>query len=220
MSSKTHRLSDPIHNYIMEHGVRENPFCKALREETASIPYAMMQISPEQGQFMGFITKLIGATRSLEVGTFTGYSSLCVALSLPEDGQLIACDVSEEWTNIGKKYWKEAGVSHKIDLRLAPALDTLQALLDEGRANSFDFAFIDADKINYPRYYEMCLQLVRPGGLLGIDNVLWSGSVADPTIQTADTEAIRLVNRLVHADKRVHLSMLPIGDGLTLVHKK
>lgn len=220
MSSKTHRLSDEIHNYIIDHGVRENIYCQQLREETASLPYAMMQISPEQGQFMQFITKLLGVKRAIEVGTFTGYSSLCVALALPDDGQLIACDINEEWTNIGKKYWKKAEVAKKIDLRLAPAVDTLHHLINDGQSNSFDFAFIDADKLNYPKYYELCLQLLRPGGLLGIDNVLWSGSVADPTVDTEDTNAIRMVNRLVHQDTRVYISMLPIGDGLTLVHKK
>jgi len=179
-----------------------------------------MQVSPEQGQFMRLLIELMGASRAIEVGTFTGYSALQVALALPEDGHLIACDVSEEWTNIGRPFWAADGVDHKIDLRLGPAADTLKSLIAEGKAGTYDFAFIDADKVNYPTYYELCLTLLRPGGLLAIDNVIWGGSVADPNDTDPDTEAIRAVNRRAHGDERITLSMLPIGDGLTLARKR
>jgi predicted O-methyltransferase YrrM len=219
MSSKSLQLTDSLYEYILSNSLREHPLCKALREETAQQELARMQISPEQGQLMSLLIKLMGAEKAIEVGTFTGYSALSVALALPDKGKLIACDVNELWTSIGEKYWKLAGVEHKIKLQLAPAAQTLQALLPE-EAESFDFAFIDADKRNYELYYELCLQLLRPGGLLLIDNVLWSGAVADPSIQDEDTVAIRELNRKVHRDERVELSMLPVGDGLSLVRKK
>jgi caffeoyl-CoA O-methyltransferase len=177
---------------------------------------ARMQVSPEQGQFMALLVELIGARTALEVGVFTGYSSLRVALALPDDGAIVACDVSERWTDIGRRYWKEAGVEHKIDLRIAPAVETLDALLDEGRSSSFDFAFIDADKENYAEYYERCLTLVRPRGLVAIDNTLWSGAVADVSDEGDDTIAIRALNEHIYADDRVTMSLLPVGDGLTL----
>lgn len=179
-----------------------------------------MQISPEQGQFMAFLARLTGARRVVEVGTFTGYSALTVALALPADGRLVACDVSAEWTAIGRRYWEEAGVADKIDMRLAPALETLDALLTDGHADTFDMAFIDADKENYGAYYERCLRLIRPGGLIMVDNVLWGGSVADPDRDDGDTNAIRALNRALRDDDRVDFSLVPIGDGLSLARKR
>jgi len=179
-----------------------------------------MQISPEQGQFMRFLAKLIGAKRCLEVGVFTGYSSLSVALALPENGQIIACDISEEWTAIARRYWKKAGVASKIDLRLAPATTTLQKLLSQGEANRFDFAFIDANKTDYDTYYERCLELLRPGGLLLIDNTLWDGKVCDLAIEDEDTLAIRALNKKLLSDERIDLCLLPISDGVTLARKR
>jgi caffeoyl-CoA O-methyltransferase len=179
-----------------------------------------MQPSADEIQFLAFLVKLIGAKRTLEVGVFTGYSSLMVASALPADGQLIACDISEKWTAIARRYWQEAGVAHKIDLRLAPAVETLQTLLDEGQQNSFDFAFIDADKGNYQNYVELCWQLLRPGGLIAIDNVLWHGTVIDASYQDDLTLAIRAINKKLHHDERFDLSLVPIGDGVTLLRKR
>ena len=193
---------------------------RRLREETASMEQANMQIGPEQGQFMALLVELIGARSVLEVGTFTGYSALAMAAALPENGALVACDVSEEWTAIGRRYWEEAGVAHKIELRLAPALETLDALLAEGRAGTFDFAFIDADKEGYDAYYERALELVRLGGLIALDNTLWEGKVADPAATDVDTEAIRAINAKLVLDERVTLSLIPVGDGLTLARKR
>jgi caffeoyl-CoA O-methyltransferase len=193
---------------------------RRLREETAGLEHADMQIGPEQGQLMALLLELLDARRVLEIGTFTGYSALVMALALPEDGRVVACDVSEEWTSIGRRYWEEAGVAHKIDLRLAPAAETLQALLADGREGTFDFAFIDADKEGYDRYYELALRLVRTGGLVAIDNTLWEGKVADPSATDADTEAIRALNAKLRTDERVTLSLLPVGDGLTLALKR
>jgi caffeoyl-CoA O-methyltransferase len=193
---------------------------RRLREETAPMENANMQVGPEQGQFMALLVELVGARNALEVGTFTGYSALAVALALPEDGRLVACDVSEEWTAVGRRYWEEAGVAHKIDLRLAPAVETLDALLAEGRGGTFDFAFIDADKEGYDAYYERALELTRSGGLILLDNTLWRGKVADPTISDADTEALRALNTKLASDERVTLSLLPVGDGLTLARKR
>ena len=193
---------------------------RRLREETASLEEANMQIGPEQGQFMTLLVELMGARSALEVGTFTGYSALAVALGLPDDGCLVACDVSEEWTAIGRRYWEEAGVAHKIDLRLAPALETLDGFLAEGRAGTFDFAFIDADKEGYDAYYERAVKLMRTGGLIVLDNTLWEGKVADPAVTDGDTEAIRILNRKLVGDERVTLSLLPVGDGLTLARKR
>jgi caffeoyl-CoA O-methyltransferase len=199
---------------------REHPLLARLREETARMPGSGMQIAPEQGQLMAFLVTLTGARRALEVGVFTGYSSLAVAMAMPPEGRLIACDVSESWTAVARRYWEEAGVADKVSLRLGPATDTLEALLADGQAGSFDFAFIDADKENYGRYYDMALELVRPGGLIAIDNVLWGGAVADPADQDADTQAIRALNARLHRDERIDLTMLPIGDGLTLARKR
>jgi caffeoyl-CoA O-methyltransferase len=220
MSSRTINMPPDLHDYLLSVSVREPEVLRRLREETAPLESAGMQISPEQGQFMSLLIKLLGARRVLEIGTFTGYSSTRVALALPEDGELIACDVSEEWTTIARRYWKEAGVDHKITLHLGPAVDTLQQLVDQGQQNSFDFAFIDADKENYGRYYEYALELVRPGGLIGIDNVLWGGNIIDQERQDPSTQAIRALNEKASRDERVDVSLVPIGDGLTLLRKR
>jgi len=191
-----------------------------LRDETAEHPFRGMQISPEQGQFMALLVRLMGARRCLEIGVFTGYSSLSVALAIPDDGRIVACDVHEEYTAVARRFWEEAGVAHKIDLRLAPATDTLDDLLDTGRAGEFDFAFIDADKSSYLGYFERCLQLLRPGGLIAIDNTLWAGRLVDEREQDEDCRALREFNRALHRDERVDLSLVPIGDGLTLARKR
>ncbi|MDZ8066381.1 MAG: class I SAM-dependent methyltransferase [Nostoc sp. DedQUE08] len=213
-------LDNQLYNYLLSVSLREPEILGKLRQETANHPRSGMQISPEQGQFMSLLVQLIGAKKTLEVGVFTGYSSLSVALALPPDGKIIACDVSEEFTAIARRYWQEAGVADKIDLRLAPALETLDKLLATGQAETFDFAFIDADKENYDGYYERSLQLVRPGGLIAIDNVLWSGQVADKQNQDESTQAIRALNEKLHHDERVTLSLVPIADGLTLAIKR
>ncbi|AVH69668.1 class I SAM-dependent methyltransferase [Nostoc sp. 'Lobaria pulmonaria (5183) cyanobiont'] len=213
-------LDNQLYNYLLSVSLREPEILGKLRQETANHPRSGMQISPEQGQFMSLLVQLIGAKKTLEVGVFTGYSSLSVALALPADGQIIACDVSEEFTAIARRYWQEAGVADKIDLRLAPALETLERLLATGQAETFDFAFIDADKQNYDGYYERSLQLVRPGGLIAIDNVLWSGQVADEQNQDESTQAIRAFNEKLHHDERISLSLVPIADGLTLAIKR
>lgn len=220
MTAKTINVTDRLHDYILDNTLREHPVLERLRAETAQHPRARMQIAPMQGQFMQLLMRLMQAKKTLEVGVFTGYSSLAVALALPADGRIVACDVSEEFTAIARRYWQEADVAGKIDLRLAPALETLDALLEAGEAGTFDFAFIDADKENYRHYYERSLELVRPGGLIAIDNVLWGGSVVDPADQDADTVAIRELNAFLHHDERVDLSMLPLADGLTLARKR
>ena len=213
-------VSPELAEYIRGASLREPDVLRRLRQETASHPRVSMQISPEQGQFMALLIHMLGARRTLEIGVFTGYSSTVVALALPEDGHLIACDVSEEYTSVARRYWKEAGVERKIDLRLRPALQTLDDLLALGQAGSFDFAFIDADKENYENYYERCLTLIRPGGLIAVDNVLWSGRVIDAADKDKDTRAIRAFNKKLKSDDRVWLSLLPIRDGLTLACKK
>jgi len=220
MSKQTLPLDDRLYSYLLSNSLREPAILTQLRQETANYPASMMQIAPEQGQFMALLVRLMGASKALEVGVFTGYSSLCVALALPPDGKLVACDVSEEYTTVARRYWQQAGVADKIDLQIAPALKTLDALLADGQANSFDFAFIDADKQNYAGYYDRAFQLVRPGGLIAIDNVLWSGKVADPTVEDASTKAIRAFNQALHQDERIILSLLPIADGLTLAVKR
>ena len=220
MSRRTEPLTDELYDYLVRVSLREPDVLRRLHEETARLEQAEMQIAPEQGQFMALLVELLGATRVLEIGTFTGYSALAMALALPESGRVVACDVSEEWTGVARRYWAEAGVSHKIDLRLAPALETLDALLADGGAGDFDFAFIDADKESYATYFERSLELVRVGGLVAIDNVLWSGKVADPGVTDADTEAIRSLNAQLKDDERVSLSLVPIGDGLTLARKR
>jgi len=220
MSKKTLGLNEQLYDYLLSVSLREPEILRQLRQETDSHPQATMQIAPEQGQFMALLVQLMGATKTLEVGVFTGYSSLCVALALPPRGKIVACDVSEEYTRIARRYWQAAGVADKIELRLAPALETLDQLLTEGQAETFDFAFIDADKANYEGYYERSLQLVRPGGLIAIDNVLWSGRVADPEVQNNSTSAIRALNDKLYRDQRISLSLVPIADGLTLALKR
>ena len=217
--NRTFGLPDTLYSYLLSESLREPEILHKLRDETAKDPMARMQIAPEQGQFMALLVQLMCAKKCIEVGVFTGYSSLRVALALPHDGKIIACDVSEEWTQIARRYWQEAGVAHKIELRLAPALKTLDALLAENQAGTFDFAFIDADKENYLAYYEYCLKLLRRGGLIAIDNTLWSGRVAEPDNRETDTVALRKFNSKLHHDQRVALSLLPIADGLTLALK-
>jgi caffeoyl-CoA O-methyltransferase len=213
-------VSPELWDYIRRVSLREPAVLRRIREATANHPQSMCQIAAEQGQFMALLIHLLGAKRTLEVGVFTGYSSTAVALALPDDGKIIACDVNEEWTAMARGFWREAGVEHKIDLRLAPATETLDKLLAEGQAGTFDFAFIDADKDNYDAYYERALRLVRTGGLIGVDNVLWHNRVIDPAANDADTLAIRALNEKLHADERVWLSLVPIGDGLTLACKR
>jgi predicted O-methyltransferase YrrM len=220
MSTRSIGLDDRLYDYLLGVSLRELPLLRRLREETQALPQASMQISPEQGQFMALLVKLVGARRILEIGTFTGYSALCMAQALPLDGRLVACDVSLEWTQVALRYWAEAGVAGRIELRLAPALQTMRSLLDAGQALSFDLAFIDADKGNYAAYYEAALALLRAGGLIVVDNTLWYGRVADPAADDADTLAIRAFNERLREDLRVDLSLLPVGDGLTLARKR
>lgn len=220
MGKKTLELTDKLYDYLLSVSLRDNPVQKKLREETDKLEWGMMQISADQAQFMFLLLKLINAKWIIEIGTFTGYSALVMANALPDDGRIIACDVHEEWTNMGKRYWEQAGVVDKIDLRLAPALDTLAELVNDGQKEKFDAAFIDADKQNMLSYYEYCLKLLRPGGLIMIDNVLWGGSVVDEEKNDADTMAIRTTNQFVFQDERVDVSMVPIGDGLTLARKR
>ncbi len=220
LSGKYTTLDDRLYEYLLAVSLREPELLRQLREETAQHPMSGMQIAPDQGQLMALLIQLLGARRTLEVGVFTGYSSLSVALALPADGRIIACDVSAEFTAIARRYWAQAGVAHKIDLRLAPAMQTLDGLLAQGQAGTFDFAFIDADKENYDGYYERALQLIRPGGLIAIDNVLWHNKVIDEGAQDADTLAIRALNEKLHHDDRVTLSLLSISDGLTLALKR
>jgi caffeoyl-CoA O-methyltransferase len=220
MSNRSIMLTDSLYEYLLAVSLREPDLLRQLREETAADPQARMQISPEQGQFMGLLARLMGAKRCLEIGVFTGYSSLAMALALPDDGRVVACDVNERWTSVARRYWAAAGVAHKIDLRLATAMETLDRLVGAGQAGSFDFAFIDADKENYVGYYERSLVLLRSGGLIVADNTLWSGRVADPEDAEPDTVALRHFNEHLHHDERIDLSLVPIGDGLTLARKK
>jgi predicted O-methyltransferase YrrM len=220
MSNRSISLTDSLYDYLLSVSLRESHLQRRLREETAADPMARMQISPEQGQFMALLARLTGARRCIEIGVFTGYSSLAVALALPAGGSIVACDVSEEWTSVARRYWAEAGVADRIELRLAPALATLDSLLAAGAGGTFDLAFIDADKTSYPAYYERSLLLLRPGGLVLVDNTLWSGRVADPEVADADTVALRHFNDRLHRDDRVDLAMLPVGDGLTLARKR
>ena len=219
MSTATIILDEKLREYLLNISVKESEILRELREETAQMEYSAMQISPEQGAFMSFLVELIQAKRTLEIGVFTGYSALVVAMALPEDGIVTACDVSEEWANVGMKYWKKAQVENKINLRIAPALKTLDQLLSEGKQGTYDFAFIDADKIEYQGYFDKSLELLRIGGLIAIDNVLWGGSVIDDSIQDSSTKAIRKFNKKLYQDERVSISMVPIGDGLTLARK-
>ena len=219
MSSGILSYTSDLRDYVWKNGLREHPALKELRAETARLPHARMQICPEQGALMGNLIRMLSAKRTIEIGTYTGYSAMAVALALPEDGEVLACDISKEWTSIGKNAWEKAGISHKINLQLAPAVDTLDKLLAKGKENSFDFAFIDADKANYPKYYEQCLKLIRKGGVIVIDNVLWGGSVIDTKRNDEDTNAIRELNKFISTDTRVSPSMIPVGDGLTIAVK-
>jgi len=220
LSSRTIVLTDAIYKYLLEVSLREPDVMRRLREETQKLPRAGMQISPEQGQFMALLVELMGARRCLEIGTFTGYSALAVARALPADGVLVACDISADYTDRAKPYWREAGVETRIDLRIGPAVATLDKLLANGQAGSFDFAFIDADKANYKTYFQRTFDLIRRGGLIAVDNVLWSGAVVDAARQDEDTLAIREFNRALAGDSRVTISLVPIGDGLTLARKR
>jgi len=220
MTDRRLQITDEIHRYLVAHSVREPEVLARLRAATASLPQAQMQIGPEQGQLMGLLARLVGAKRCIEIGVFTGYSSLAVALALPEDGRILACDVSDEWTAIARRFWREAGVEHKIELKLQPATRTLEQLLAAGETGRYDFAFIDADKPSYDTYYELLLKLLRPGGLIALDNTLWSGHVADPNNRDPNTVALRALNDKLHRDERVDLSLLPVGDGLTLARKR
>jgi caffeoyl-CoA O-methyltransferase len=220
MSARTITLTDELLEYVDGVGVREPEILRRLRAETAPLPEHDMQIGPIQGAFMALLVRLIGATRCLEIGTFTGYSSTVVALALPHDGTLLCCDVSREWTDVARRYWAEAGVADKIELRLAPAVETLDGLLADGQAGSFDFAFIDADKTGYDAYYERALQLVRRGGLIAIDNTLQHGRVVDPQSESDNVRAVRALNEKIHADDRVEMVLLPLADGLTLIRPR
>lgn len=219
MGKQTLNLDESLYEYMLSVSLRDTPILQALREETNRLERGMMQISADQGQFMALLVKLIGAKRIIEIGTFTGYSALVMAEALPDEGRVVTCDVSAEWTAIARRYWRQAGVDRKIELRLAPALDTLNELVATA-ADTFDFAFIDADKLSLRHYYEHCLSLLRPGGLIAVDNVLWGGSVAKMDDQREATVAIRRFNEFVGDDPRVDLSMVPIGDGLTLARKR
>jgi predicted O-methyltransferase YrrM len=220
MSNQTLNLTPQLYQYMLSVSLREPAILKSLREETAKLSSHNMQISPEQGQFMAFLVELIGAKKTLEIGVYTGYSSLAIALALPDDGRITACDTNAETSAIAEHFWKKADVAQKIDLQLGPALETLTKLIDKGESNTFDFVFIDADKQNYANYYECALSLARPGGLILIDNVLWGGEVANPKNQDKQTEAIRQLNKSIVNDQRVSMSLLPISDGLSLIRKR
>ena len=219
MTLRTIQIDDHLFEYLLAQSLREVPAQAALREVTRTHPHAGMQISPDQGQFMALLVRLMGARRTIEVGTFTGYSALTVALALPQEGHVLTCDISDEYTQVGRPFWQQAGVAHKIELVIAPALQTLDARLAAGEAGTHDFAFIDADKANYDLYYERCLTLLRAGGLIALDNMLWSGAVAHPA-KTADTAALQQLNAKLHRDERIDLTLLTVGDGLTLARKR
>jgi predicted O-methyltransferase YrrM len=220
VSNKSIVLTDDLQQYMVDVGVREAPILARLREETSALPMHQMQIAPEQGAFMALLVELMGAKRCLELGTFTGYSSLAVAMALPPDGRLVCCDVSREWTDIARRYWREAGVEDRVDLRLGPALETLDAMLAAGEGSSYDFAFIDARKEEYDDYYEQTLELLRPGGLMAIDNIFQGGDVVDASDSSTDTVAVRALNEKVRRDERVSISLVPIADGLMLARRR
>ncbi|HEX6149722.1 class I SAM-dependent methyltransferase [Nocardioides sp.] len=220
MANKTIGISDELAAYVLQLGTREPDVLARLRAETAAIPQHGMQVAPEQGAFLALLVELLGAHRCIEVGTFTGYSSTAVALALPDGGQVVCCDVSEEWTALARTYWREAGVRDKIDLRIAPASDTLDELIASGEEGTFDLAFIDADKAGYDGYYERCLRLIRPGGLIALDNTLWGGKVIEDGADDADTAAIRALNAKLASDERVTMCLLPLADGVTLARRR
>jgi predicted O-methyltransferase YrrM len=220
VSNKSIVLTDDLQQYMVDVGVREAPILARLREETSTLPMHQMQIAPEQGAFMALLVELMDAKRCLELGTFTGYSSLAVAMALPPDGRIVCCDISREWTDIARRYWREAGVDDRVDLRLGPALETLDAMLAAGEANSYDFAFIDARKEEYDDYYERTLRLLRPGGLMAIDNMFQGGDVVDASDGSSDTVAVRALNEKIRRDARVSISLVPIADGLMLARKR
>ena len=220
MANKTIGISDELAAYVVKVGTREPDVLARLREETAALPQHGMQIAPEEGAFLAMLVELTGAHRCIEIGTFTGYSSVAVALALPESGQLVCCDVSEEWTSLARRYWDEAGVASKIDLRIAPATETLDQLLADGQEATYDFAFVDADKAGYDGYYERLLRLLRPGGLIAFDNTLWGGKVLDQSADDADTRAIAALNTKLVGDERITLCLLPVADGVTLARRR
>lgn len=220
MTNRTIGLDEALYAYVMDMSLREPPLLRRLREETAALPESNMQIAPDQGQFMALVATLMGTTRAIELGVYTGYSALCLAGALPPSGRLVACDLSTEWTAMARRYWAEAGVAERVDLRIGPALETLDGLLAAGEAGDYDLAFMDADKREYADYYERLLRLLRPGGLIMADNVLWDGAVMDPARDDDDTVAIRAFNEMVRDDTRVDISLVPIGDGLTLARKR
>ncbi len=213
-------VPDAVADYVSSLAATETDAQKRLREETAGLPQSMMQIGPDQGAFLTLLVGAIGAKQAIEIGTFTGYSAIAIARALPKNGQLLCCDVNEAWTSIARRYWKEAGLDKRIELKLAPALETLEALIGKGKEGSFDFAFIDADKTGYDAYYEACLKLLRPGGLIALDNMLWGGAVADPKAKDKDTAAIRALNEKIANDPRVDASLVTVGDGVMLARKK
>jgi predicted O-methyltransferase YrrM len=220
MSNTSIGLPDDLHAYVLAHGVREPDILRRLREETAALPEHNMQIAPEQGAFLALLVGLLGAQRCIELGTFTGYSSLAVALAMPSDGRIVCCDLSADWTSVARRYWAEAGVADRVDLRLGPALESLDALLAGGAAGTFDFAFIDASKREYPEYHERIIRLLRSGGLAVYDNVFWGGEIVDETKTDPDTLGVRRLNDRIAADERVTISMIPVADGLTLALKR
>lgn len=220
MANSTLGLDERVYEYLLNYGLREPAVLAELRRATEAEEMSEMRSAPEQGQFMAMLLKLMGAKHVLEVGTYTGYATLWMALTLPEDGEVHTCDVSERWTFVARRFWEQAGIQDRVHLHLRPALETLEGLLAQGMEDSFDFAFIDADKVNYQAYFEACLRLVRRGGIIAVDNVLWGGSVADPTDEQESTQAIRAFNRRLKGDTRVDIAMLPIADGLTLAMKR